>query len=117
MLSSYVFARAVSDGLDAARTASSQRSPQELQELRQVEARLDRTLMVCQAMWLLLSEKLGVTEEELIAKINEVDLSDGRLDGKVRRQPLACPKCSRTVSPRFDRCMYCGQALMADPFA
>jgi hypothetical protein len=82
----------------------------------ELDVRLDRTLLVCEAMWTLLRDKLGVTDEELVDRINEVDLSDGKLDGKVRKTPVSCPKCGRTISRKFPQCMYCGQAIIHDPF-
>ena len=87
------------------------------QKMRELDDRLDRALLACEAMWTILRDKLGVTDEQLIARINEIDLSDGKLDGKVRKQAVACPKCRRTISPRFPQCMYCGQPIMHDPFA
>jgi hypothetical protein len=73
--------------------------------------------MVCQALWTILSEKLQVTEEELVNRVNDIDLSDGQLDGKVRRTAAECPKCSRKVARRFPRCIYCGTMMQQDPFA
>lgn len=86
-------------------------------EVADVEARLDRTLMACEAMWTILREKLDLTDEDLIDRINEVDMSDGKLDGKVRREPVSCPKCGRAMSRRFPKCMYCGQAVQHEPFS
>jgi len=94
-----------------ARTAGSSR------EAERVEERLERALLACEGMWTLMKEKLGVSDIELIEKINEIDLSDGRLDGKVRKTAVACPKCNRTISARFPKCMYCGQQIVHDPFA
>ena len=85
--------------------------------LGELDARLDRTLLACEAMWTLLREKLGVSDLALIERINELDLSDGRLDGKVRKTPVSCPSCGRTLSRKFPKCMYCGQQVMHDPFA
>ena len=85
--------------------------------VEELESRLDRSMLACEAMWTLLRDKLGVTDIELIDRIHEIDLSDGQLDGKVRRGAVSCPKCSRTISPRFPKCMYCGQPVMHDPFA
>ena len=82
----------------------------------EVEARLERTLLACEAMWTLLRDKVGLTDLELIERINDVDLSDGKLDGKVRKTAVSCPSCGRTISRRFPKCMYCGQAVMHDPF-
>ncbi len=85
--------------------------------LAQIETRLDRALLACEAMWTLLRDKLGVTDAELLNRINEIDLSDGRLDGKVRKSAVSCPSCGRTIARRFPKCIYCGQAIMHDPFA
>ena len=81
-----------------------------------LEIRLDRAMLVCEAMWTILRDKLGVTDLELLQRINDLDLSDGQLDGKVRKSAVACPKCGRTIARRLPKCMYCGQAIMHDPF-
>lgn len=100
---------------EAARAAgSAQRARNDVAEL---ESRLDRSLLACEAMWTILRDKLGVTDVELVERINDIDLSDGKLDGKVRKEAVSCPKCSRTISRRFPKCMYCGQPLVHDPFA
>jgi hypothetical protein len=83
----------------------------------EVEARLDRTLLAVEAMWTLLHDRLDVADVELVERINELDLSDGQLDGKARKAPVSCPSCGRAMSRRFPRCMYCGQAVVHDPFA
>lgn len=53
-------------------------------EVDNVEDKLDKTLLVCQALWTLLREKLGVTEDELLERVTQLDLADGELDGKAR---------------------------------
>lgn len=82
----------------------------------ELQARMDRAMLACEAMWTLMRDKLGITDENLLARINEIDLSDGKLDGKVRKTPVACPKCNRTIPARMPQCMYCGQPIMQDPF-
>lgn len=84
--------------------------------VEQLEQRIDRLSLVNEALWTLLRERVGVTDAELLERIREVDLSDGRLDGKVRRKPVDCPGCKRTVSNRHDRCLYCGQDIERGPF-
>jgi len=86
------------------------------QQVEDVGGRLDRMLLVCEALWTLLRDRLGVTDVELVDRINEIDLSDGRLDGKVRKSAVTCPGCGRTIARRFPKCMYCGQAVVHDPF-
>jgi len=66
---------------------------------------------------LLLRDKLGVTDVELLDRINELDLSDGKLDGKFRKTPVSCPKCKRTIARRSKQCIYCGQPVVKDPIA
>jgi len=82
-----------------------------------VEARCDRALLVCEALWTILRDKLGVPEEALVDRVNEIDLSDGQLDGKVRRSAAQCGKCGRNVARRFQKCIYCGRAMDPDVFA
>jgi len=82
-----------------------------------LEQRLDRALLTLEAMWTLLRERSGVTDEELVQRIVELDESDGFLDGKVRRPPRSCPHCGRTTPLRFARCLYCGEVVSPAPFA
>lgn len=103
------------DGLDSADARGAAHDAQS--SARAMEVRLDRALMACEAMWTILRDKLGVTEEEFVTRMNEIDLQDGHLDGKVRRTAVTCPKCSRIISPRFPRCMYCGEMIVHEPFA
>jgi len=79
-------------------------------------ARIDRMMLACEAMWSFLSEKLSLTDDELVQRMNDLDLSDGKLDGKVRKGAVSCPKCGRTISRRLPKCIYCGQPIVHDPF-
>ena len=82
-----------------------------------LEERVDRLTMIAAAMWTLVQKQTGVTDEELVACVQEIDLSDGRLDGQVRRDVSACASCKRPIAPRHTRCIYCGQPTShAQPF-
>jgi hypothetical protein len=78
-------------------------------QVRNLEDRVDRLTLVCSALWSLLRERNGLTEEELMERVKEIDLADGRLDGKAPRQPPAtCGACGRTFAARHARCLWCG---------
>lgn len=76
-------------------------------------ARLDALSLASIAMWEILHEKLGVTEQELMDRMREIDLRDGKQDGRLRPEPRACSSCARPVSARHRRCMYCGNDMEA----
>lgn len=101
---------------DAARASGeAQRAQSRIADL---EARCDRALLVCEALWTMMRDRLGIPEEELVQRVNDIDLSDGTLDGKVRRPNAhVCPQCNRTIAKRFPKCIYCGQPVVHDPFA
>ena len=86
-------------------------------ELADLQARCDKALMVCEALWTILRDQLNLSEDDLIARVNEIDLSDGRLDGRAKKSgTVRCPDCDRTISQRFANCIYCGTAIVHDPF-
>lgn len=76
--------------------------------LHELERRTDRLALTTMAIWQLMSEKMGVTEADLEDKIREIDLSDGKLDGRVRVETNTCASCNRRLSKRHTKCMYCG---------
>ncbi len=81
-----------------------------------VDDRVDRLLLVVEAMWELLAET-GLTDEQLAAKIQELDASDGVADGKVTRKPVVCASCGSASPAGRSTCQVCGAPLSeADPF-
>lgn len=74
----------------------------------ETERRLDKLTIICMALWSLLSEKLQLTEEDLMERVKTIDLMDGEVDGKIKRTLAKCSKCGRVMSPRHNRCLYCG---------
>ena len=75
--------------------------------------RVDKLLMIVRAMWALLEEQ-GYTAEQLSAKLEEIDLEDGVLDGQVRLPPVECPPCQSKVAPGLRACQLCGTEVRPD---
>lgn len=89
----------------------SERKATDAQQIaRDLQDRVDKLVLACMAMWELLQEKTGLTEEQLLEKVKEIDLRDGREDGKFKpsEAPTPCPSCGRPISPRRTRCLFCG---------
>ena len=73
-----------------------------------VDDRVDRLTLVVEAMWELLEES-GYSEEALQAKVEEIDGRDGRVDGKVTRQPTSCHVCGSASPSGRTHCQMCGE--------
>ncbi len=74
-----------------------------------LEDRIDTLGLVCQAMWELLSESQPDLEQALSQRVEEIDLRDGKRDGKLSRVQRECPRCDRPLHQRHRSCMYCGE--------
>ncbi|MDB6077185.1 MAG: hypothetical protein JWO82_932 [Akkermansiaceae bacterium] len=72
---------------------------------------VDRLTLACQAMWEIIRDRIGVTEQELQAKITEIDARDGAIDGKIGYEVVDCPECGQKTSTRRSRCVFCGCAV------
>ena len=80
-------------------------------ELNQLERHVERISLASQAMWELVRERTGATEEELEAKMLEVDGRDGAVDGKIAVSVLVCKACGRNTNSRRDNCIMCGAPI------
>lgn len=74
-----------------------------------LEDRLERLNLVCMAMWSLIQDKTNLTEEDLMQRVKLLDQVDGQADGKTTRSVQNCHKCGRAMSPRHQKCLYCGE--------
>ena len=70
--------------------------------------RQERMALVCQALLELVQSQLAITDEELEAKIHEVDMRDGKKDGKFGGRVFQCPQCGRNVNSKRPVCVFCG---------
>lgn len=71
-----------------------------------------------QALWVMMQQAYGLTDEELLQRIREIDICDGQLDGVARLPVRVCPHCGQKMAARNTRCLYCDAELgAASPFA
>ena len=77
-----------------------------------LENNVAKALLINEALWELIREKLRLTDDEFNEKLYAIDMRDGTLDGKNQRShAMKCPQCNRTVSHRHAACLYCGHIM------
>jgi rubrerythrin len=83
----------------------------------EIRDRFDHLTLLCMAMWELMKQS-GLTDEQLAAKVKEIDLADSKLDGRYTPSLVSqCPQCGHVMSRRHGKCMYCGhENLETKPF-
>lgn len=84
---------------------------QAVERLHAAERQIDRALLIQTALLELVRERLGLSEEQVLAKIEEVDLRDGKRDGRMLSPPKPCPQCARRNHAMRIACLYCGEPL------
>ena len=102
------FAKQRASEAETAARKSQTTSTEALRELRILEERLEKLVLVSVALWSLLQERTGLTEQDLVERVQKLDLEDGVADGKITRQLRSCPACGRAVSRRHRKCLFCG---------
>ena len=75
---------------------------------REAQSRINRLALICEAFFELAHEKLGISEEDLARKVHEIDLRDGKLDGKRRPELQRCAGCDRTIGSGRTSCLVAG---------
>ena len=77
-----------------------------------VQRRLDVMTLANQALFEILRDRLGISEEEVIYRMAEIDGRDGRKDGKIGATVVSCRRCGKKVSTARQRCMYCRELVV-----
>lgn len=75
------------------------------------EARIEKLVLINMALWELLKANTELTDEDLLKKVQEIDMRDGKIDGKLQKSAKKCPDCGRVVNVKHNRCLYCGFQL------
>ncbi len=91
------------DGESVSRAATDVRTQNEF-----IQCDVEKLFMLTEALWTILKEKHGCTDAELVQRLQEIDMRDGKLDGKVTKVKPDCPKCSRKLMGKRPVCLYCG---------
>jgi hypothetical protein len=78
----------------------------------ELEVQVNRLTLFAIALAELLAERGSLTEELLMKKVAEIDLRDGRRDGRMQTSlpPQPCPSCDRMLAAYHLQCIYCGAA-------
>lgn len=78
-----------------------------------LQDQLDRQALLIRSLLLLLDRRGLTNEDEFREILEEVDLSDGRRDGKYKplASPKTCPQCNKANNKRAVVCIYCGSKL------
>lgn len=98
-------------------TAEDRRQPDRLtgikvselkREVRDLKEFVGKMALMNQALWEILRDRLQLSDEDLAAIAEEIDMRDGVQDGKITETALRCPECHRVSNSRHWRCLYCG---------
>ncbi len=83
----------------------------QMELMRALQRRMEHLTLACQAMWELIRENSNISEEMLAERIQEVDIRDGVVDGKMRAQVVDCPTCGRKTNIKRGFCVICGDPV------
>lgn len=96
-------------GAQSAKLASdvAHRSAWAVGDLADLHARVDRLVLVVDAMWSLLEES-GYSDDDLLERIDRIDRSDGERDGRRTPRAADCGGCGSKVAAGLTSCQFCG---------
>ena len=79
--------------------------------------RVEKLTLINRALWEILAKKCDCHQDDLVAKVAEIDLRDGELDNELHQPVIDCPQCGRRLNGRHGHCLYCGfEDLQQDVF-
>jgi len=78
-----------------------------------MQRRVEVIALANQALFEILKSRLGITEEEVVARMADIDARDGTRDGKMTATVAACRSCGRKISSARRRCLFCGETVLS----
>ena len=84
--------------------------------VRDLTERVEKLTIISMALWTFVKQATGLADKDLMDKFRQIDLLDGREDGRVApdHEVAQCPKCGRAMSRRHARCLFCGERNLKD---
>jgi len=76
-------------------------------EARELRDQVERLALLNQALWELVRNRLHLSDADLERLAQEIDLRDGKQDGRISKVAVRCPQCQRVNNSRHKRCIYC----------
>jgi hypothetical protein len=80
--------------------------------VKDLERQVERLTTAVIALAEILRDRHGISDEEIEAKMREVEHRGVTLLPKAKR----CTECGRVSSPNHKDCMFCGKPLPTEPF-
>lgn len=80
-------------------------------KVRDLERKCSSMALASQALWELLKQNSNLRDEDIVNKILEIDMRDGRADGKMSRSIVKCSSCGRKSNSTRSQCLYCGSPI------
>ena len=98
-------------GMDAGLNRANAKADRQGYKIDDLTYKVERLSLACQGMWELIRDRTQITEQDLEAKITEIDGRDGRVDGKMSIQSLTCHECGKPTNSKRSYCVMCGAPL------
>jgi len=112
-----IFQPSVNPGPDPVARGARSAAREAQTEVEALRFDIERLLLINEALWSILKEKTDLQDADLIRRIADIDLADGKLDGrKAKSPPRPCPHCQRVLAKHRPRCLFCGKPVEAAPF-
>lgn len=81
-------------------------------DLLELQKRHEQLKLVTLAMWTMLKDHTGLSENDLKKYVHKIDLMDGKQDGRANTvEKTTCPGCKREILTTSMACPYCGEYL------